>query len=437
MHRAVLCRVLFRDRQAELVAKMRRYESVTDRAEIEQFQTDRFNDVWRYCLDSIPFYRAWREEYDLPTRIDHPSDLNSFPALTKKTLVTRSDEIFQCRAITDAYSTGGSTGEPARYPRGDGDTAPMYANMYLGRSWWGIRPFDPHVFLWGHSHLFGSGIRSRVAHVKRRVSDRALNITRLNAYDLTQRALASHYECFRRSDPVFVLGYASAVFKLARHIERGGLPLGTKDRLRAVILTSETVNDREIDTVARVFNTRVVIEYGAAETGVIACSRGGVRPLQVLWDSFACLPSSAGSVRVTTLGPRLFPLVNYDIGDVVEASDVEGGNALAFEAVLGRKQDVVTVTTREGEPLVLSAIMPVHILKNYEGILAVQFLQHDNSRVSVFLQADRRLDLKDVAAFFAREVRKDHAGFDSRSVDFQQVFDEQKTLAGKHLLFRE
>ena len=44
-------------------------------------------------------------------------------------------------------------------------------------------------------------------------------------------------------------------------------------RLRAVILTAETASDADIAMIERVFGARAVIEYGAAETGLVAMSR--------------------------------------------------------------------------------------------------------------------------------------------------------------------
>jgi hypothetical protein len=42
----------------------------------------------------------------------------------------------------------------------------------------------------------------------------------------------------------------------------------------------------------------------------------------------------------------------------------------------------------------------------------------------------------DIAGYFARQLRKDHPGFDPHSVTFVQPAEQQKTPAGKHRLFR-
>lgn len=435
MHAPLLRSVLLRDRQ-QLVAKQAElYAQDLSRAEVELHQLDRFNAVWAYCLAEIPFYQAWAAEHDLPSRLGSLSELHAFPLLTKTDIVNRADEVFENGKITAAYSTGGSSGEPARYPRGEKDADASYANIYAGRAWWGIRPFDSYLHLWGHSHLFGgSGLSGRVVKAKRKLADAMANAVRVNAYDMTTEALQSHHAALVRANPVYIVGYTSAVFKLARHIESTGADVTGLTKLKAVIVTAETVTKSDADLISRVLGAPVVIEYGAAETGVMALSRGDSWPLQVMWQN-NILTIKDADIVVTTLTDRLFPLINYAIGDRAEGGDVVNGNALALGAVTGRAKDVVTVATTDGRELELSAILPVHLLKGEPGITAVQFRQEGPSNVRVFLSADRHLTLEGVAKVFNSHMLKDHPDYDPASVQFELVDSPVLTKAGKQALF--
>ncbi|MFC4016567.1 phenylacetate--CoA ligase family protein [Micromonospora sp. GCM10011542] len=425
---------LFAERRRRLERKIALYREPLSRAEIERIQVERFNRVWAYCLTRVPFYQSWRKEHGLPTGISRPSDLRHFPTLDKELLISRSAEVFASGSTKRAYSTGGSTGQPTRFPRGRGESTDRWANNYLGRAWRGVRPFEPQILLWGHSHLFGDGIRSRIARLQRDAADRLVNITRLNAYDLSDPALRGHYEAIRSRHPVLLVGYTSAIFKVARFIERNGLDLGDMSQLRAVILTAETASDADIAMIERVFGTQAVIEYGAAETGLVAMSRAQARPIHVIWDSFICLIDEDNSLAVTTLDDRLFPLVNYSIGDRVEPTDAVDGNAFEFRSVLGRRQEIVQVASAHGT-LDLSPILPVHILKTHPGIVGVQFRQERPDALHIYLQADHELDLEAVSLYFARELRKDHPDLRADSIAFHQVADQTRTRAGKHALF--
>ncbi|MCZ7419886.1 MULTISPECIES: hypothetical protein [unclassified Micromonospora] len=426
--------VMFRDRRRLLANKQALHDEALSRTEIEQIQVRRFNEIWSYCTTEVPFYRRWQREHDLPGHIDHPTDLRHFPALDKETLIRRSVEVFEGASTRHVYSTGGSTGQPTRFPQGPGELAARWANNYLARSWWGVRPADPQVLLWGHAHLFGSGMTARVAKVKRGAADRLMRMTRLNAYDLSEPALRAHHLALRDRNPVSLVGYTSAVFKLARYVERHGLDMGDKSRLRAVLLCSETASDADIALVERVLQAPAVIEYGAAETGVMAASRDRARSIRVIWDSFICLVGGDQSLAVTTLDRRLFPLINYAIGDRVEPVDAIDGNALELRSILGRRQEVVRVAAAQGI-LDLSPILPVHILKTYPGIVGVQFRQKRPDDLHIHVQADVELDLTEVSAFFVRELRKDHPDLRAESITFYQVSEQERTRAGKHALF--
>lgn len=435
MFASALRSVLLRDRQRFVAKQAELYAQDLSRAEVEQYQLDRFNAVWAYCLAEVPFYQVWTAEHGLPSRLGSLSELRAFPLLTKADIVNRADEVFQHGKITAAYSTGGSSGEPARYPRGERDADASYANVYAGRAWWGIRPFDSYLHLWGHSHLFGGGgLSGRLVKAKRKLQDAMVNAVRVNAYDMTPEALQSHYEALVRANPVYMVGYTSAVFKLARHIESTGADVTGLTKLKAAVVTAETVTKADADLISRVLHAPVVVEYGAAETGVMALSRGDSWPLQVMWQN-NILSIVDGDIAVTTLTDRLFPMINYAIGDRAEGGDVVDGNALSLGTVTGRAKDVVTVATTDGRRLDLSPILPVHILKQEPGITAVQFRQEGPTSVRVFLSANRDLTLDGVARVFTGNMLKDHPNYDPASIQFELVDSPVLTRAGKQALF--
>jgi phenylacetate-CoA ligase len=407
------------------------------RLTIEADQVARFNEVWAFCLESVPFYRSWATEHNLPARIQSVKEIESFPYLTKSILVERSQEVFQNGAIRIAYSTGGSSGTPARFPRGDHEKYSFYANTYVGRGWWNLKPLDSYLHVWGHAHLFGGqgGILGIIHKAKRKVLDFLANATRVNAYEMSNGALQNHYETLVRRNPTYMVGYTSAIFRLAQHVELNGLDVSSLRGLRGVIVTSEIASPADVETIGKVFGVPVIIEYGAGETGLIATSRGDSGPLHVLWHSFIVLRDDHGELTVTTLNERLFPLINYTIGDRGEGGDVIDGNVLTLDAVIGRSKDFVVVGAADDTSLELSAIYPVHILKSIKSIFAVQFRQESPETLTIFLSANHSLSLDEVADMFSKNVRLDHPDYDASSVTFVQVPEPVLSISGKQALF--
>lgn len=434
MRPELLRRVMFRDRQRWLAHKVALYAANPSQDQITAHQAERFNARWREC-QSHPFYRRWAKEHDLPQSIEHPGDLRSWPLLTKETVVQHAEEIFS-DGDRSAYSTGGSTGRPVNYPRGKSDVGPIYGNMYACRSWWGVRPFDPQIMLWGHAHLFGKGIGGHARVLQRRVADRVLNMSRLDAYDMRSAALEADAKHIVRNDPSFIYGYTTAMFKVAQRI-RDLYPGYEPRKLRAVSVTAETVTDADLETIATAFKCPVTIEYGTAETGVIAGSRHETRHIQVLWDGHIARADDSGQLVLSTLDPRRFPLINYAVEDIVEPLEEVDGNCFAFRRVLGRQKDVLTLSTAAGEQIEVSAIMPVHILKTFPGITGVQFSRVPPSSAVVHVEVDGTLDIGQLAAYFRAQFARDFPEVDTdECFTFELSQSTDLTVAGKHRLFR-
>jgi phenylacetate-CoA ligase len=425
-------------RRLELVSRRRRaYEADISPDGIADRQVERFNRMWARCLDHVPFYRRWRSEHDLPPSISSLAELDRFPPLTKSILAERANEVFQHGRIKDSVSTGGSTGRPLRFPTSPRDRDEAYASMYAGRSFWGLEPLDPMVAFWGHAHLFGSGVGGRIGVLKRRVADGALNIVRFNAYDLTVDSMARHHRAYLELDPAYVYGYTSCVTQLARYVVDNDLDIGRRDRLRAVILTSETVSPAAAELVSRAFGVPVVIEYGMAETGPLTYSRGETWTQQLLWHDFIARVDSDGVLHVTAIGGKLFPLVQYRTDDVVEPLDTLDGGVLSVRAVLGRKSETLSLRTVDGGLVDVKGTLIVHVLMGYPRLYSIQFEQLRPGRARVHLVADRPLDLRDVSDYCAREIRKENDRIDAASFDFVQAEGQTKTIAGKEGFFRD
>src|SRR5262249_35555985 len=152
-----------------------------------------------------------------------------------------------------------------QFPRGSEDDRFLYTNMYLGRSWASIEPGSNIVLLWGHAHLFGSGMAGRLAVAKRVVMDRLIGTRRLSVYRLDEASVASYFDTIRARPGAVLVGYVCAIRKLLDHVEATGID-GRSAKIRAVVFCSETVFPRDLDRVRRLLGSIPLIEYGMQET---------------------------------------------------------------------------------------------------------------------------------------------------------------------------
>lgn len=425
-------RLALSQRRAAVSRRSKRYAD-TSGQDIVVAQNAMLRIVWETAVQQQPFYRMWAHRHKLPSRIEEVRELEGFPPLTKEDLREHHDLVFARSSPTNVYSTGGSTGTPVNYPRGRGEALERYAGAFVARSWYGIEPGDSYVHLWGASHQFGAGRLAIIRRWRRHLLNRGLGAVRLNAYDLSPEMLARYARQIWETNPVFVAGYSSSVIRVARAARSQGLDHASLTRLKAILVTAETISDVDRDVLTAVFGVPVINEYGSAETGAIAVSSGDTWPLRVLWDSVAVTPGEQSEIHVTTLHPRAFPLINYRIGDRATGLSIEQGSVLQIENIDGRRQDDLRLRRADGRQMVASAILPTHILKGLSIISSVQ-IHCQNEHVTLYITADDRLDANGVKDFFLAQVADDGTVLDPTFLHVVQVKRPQLTPGGKQLL---
>ena len=407
----------------------RQYEG--DLEFIREYQLLAFNKVWGKAKIEIPFYKWWSDEHNLPDRLFSLDDLALFPVLTKEILQKNESLIFGTKHNYETVSTGGSTGQPTSFITSNKQKDIEYANTYLGRSDFGIKPMDKVILFWGHSHLFGSGVWGQVNQFKRILADKLISTTRLNAYDLSLDTVARYVKRLSNETAVCMIGYTSLLYSLARYIVDNRVNFTCLSDLQAVIVTAETVTTRDIDVIGKAFNVPVVIEYGMAETSVVAYSTSEGRGLRIFWDSFIAQSDKQNQLNLTTIYDREFPLINYETKDIVEPLVQIGTSLVTIENIKGRSRDNVKLRTEDGGFLELSGILIVHIIKGNAGVYSISYKQCRDNELEVYVVLDSKVDIKDIESSFLKELKKENDGFDVTAVRLIRKDDAFRTLAGK------
>ena len=408
-----------------LEKKKKLYQNSRSIDEIYLYQIEHFNKVWRKAFTQVPFYKYWKKKYDLPESIKSLDELRYFPVLEKKSIQKNQKLIFSSIKDFQTISTGGSTGEPTNFPISSKESENSYANHYLARGWWNVKPLDRIFLIWGHSHLFGDGIKGQINYYKRLFYDWLINTKRLSAYDLSINSLSNYYQILKKSNPTLIIGYTSAIYKLAKHIDENNLDIENKSNLKGVVVTSETVTNYDINLIKKVFNVPCIIEYGMAETGIIAHSKKDSENIHLFWDTFIGIKDKDKILNLTTINERVFPLINYKTDDLISSND--NLSILQIEKILGRKNDFIKV--KIGNSFVEShSEFFTHILKSINGIFNFKIIQKKNMDIEIKYVSQINLDISEN---FFNEISKEFKGFDKNTFTFTKVEEIPKTIAGK------
>ena len=388
---------------------------------------ERLNAAWRHALVA-PYWRALRASRSLP---DAFASLGGFrdavPPTTRRDVREHLEAMRVAGPDADFVRiTGGSTAEPVRFPSWNSEIRSTRADAWMGRAAYGIGPHSRLFLIWGHAHLLGTGWRGRLRALRVRVQDAALGYHRFSAYDLSETKLHEAAERLLAHRPEYVIGYSVALDRFARanvHRRESLRAAG----VRVVVGTAESFPAADsADRLEDLFGCPVAMEYGAVETGLLAHTvpEGGYR---VFWGSYLLDVEPSGDAHrllVTSLFPRLVPLVRYDIGDEVEIEPGEPTVGLSrFRRVRGRCNDYVELS---GGEIVHSELF-THAVRACQRIHGYQVVQ-EASAVTIRYLAAEALPVEEVAAIRER-LSRIHPSLGSVAVE--RADELERTVAGK------
>jgi phenylacetate-coenzyme A ligase PaaK-like adenylate-forming protein len=419
-------------RRLQLLAeRLERYRSPPDPPRIERWQVSAFNEIWQRARHRYRFYRDWQRRHGLPDQLGHIDQLRDFPILTAVHIEENLARIAADAAPSRMIFTGGSSGQTRAFPRGAEDPALLYANMYLGRSWAGVRPGDRIVSIWGHEHLFGAGALGRLRKTRRQLMDWLVGTRRLSVYRLDDRSVEGYFEAIKAQPGAVLIGYTSAIKKLLDFVEHSGAD-GRSAGIRVVIFCSEPVSPHDFERVRRLLSSIPVIEYGMQETGAMAYSRPGSMNLTFIWDAFHCWATATRELVVTTLQPVRFPLINYGTGDLIDPfEDASGTLPFRCSRIAGRARDILSLTLMDGRRVETHSEIIVDVLDTLSPRIRSYLIHQKGDIIDIGVRTNPGHDLAAIRDRFLLEIRREFPDIDETRFTFSSLDRERLTVAGK------
>lgn len=277
-----------------------------------------------------------------------------------------------------------------------------YAFRDLHRSWGGIRPGDRVATIAGHP--IAATDRMAPPFWRRNA---ASNQTIFSSVHMTEKTLPLYLGELKRLAPKLIHGYPSSLYLLALACLDSG-----EDGIRptSVFSHSETLLDRQRQTIERAFGCKVFNWYGNTEmtVNIVECERGRlhvknehslVEFLRI--DGTPAEPGEYARVVTTGFGNDATPLIRYDTGDMAVLSADRcncGRPGPLVEEVLGRQEDIFV--TPDGR---LVGRLD-HVFKDALNVVEAQLFQPDVERVIVRIVRRAAYGPADEAAL-VRELR--------------------------------
>lgn len=361
-----------------------------DRNQFRRFQAERFNAMYRYVREMIPYYRDRPAEYPPldATESQLFQVLSRLPILKKQTLREHNSTFWSERMPVKVkfHATSGTSGTPIRIPealweKGFGQAA---------QEDWFLRICDRRIPRMLALSGFFSAERTDTLFWR----DFVFGNTHLSIYALTPANREAVIRLVRDAMPHCIYGYASAVHQLALLV--GDALADIRERLIAVT-TSEVLEPHWRAYLEQHLCRKVYDLYGSQEGchAAFECSQGrrhihpAIGIIEILDDDDqpAC-PGQLGRVVVTGLYRRTMPLIRYEIGDSAESIECQAACSCglhwpAIGRIDGRTEDLVR--TRDGRSI---GMLSYVLMKDLPGIRKSQIAQQDFERFVVRIVRD-------------------------------------------------
>jgi phenylacetate-CoA ligase len=319
-----------------------------DNEKLLAYQNARVAEFVENIVRRVPFYRESPEYAGL--RSSRSQD--AAPILPKSVVRSHMSDLYSddLAQLQPRWAhTSGTTGTALRFPLSSVCFRREHAFRTLHYRWCGVNApsREPMAVCQGHP----------VTHPDRTappywVKDMANNALFFSSYHLSAANLPAYAKALDSFQPVLLLGYPSSLYLLAlAHQRYGKRPLAVK----GVFTTSETLFPSQRQVIEEGFRARVFNAYGNSEmcAHVMECEHGELHLkhehslVEVVSASGAPAgPGESGRLICTGFGNLAFPLLRYDIGDVVRISNSQiskcGRGGLLLDQVLGRVEDYIT-----------------------------------------------------------------------------------------------
>lgn len=358
--------IVFRSNIGQILNEMRENEKLSA-TQLKDLSIMRLHRIVKYAYEHVPYYRQALDKASLECNsLSFPADLGKLPVLTKEIMRDYAHllESHEGNSYYTTAKTSGSTGLPLKFKKDNQSLYYSQCAMYRGHGWYGLNVGDREAMLWG----IPVSTKNRLAI---KAKDFFLNRFREREYNISDEVLSDFYrKCLKRK-PAYLMGYSSMVYQFACFLKNNQID-GKKIGLQMVKCTSETIHPHQRKLIEAVFDCKLVSEYGAAETGLIAfqCPYGNNHVMsdccyvEIVTQGKHVGEGEVGKVLITEFHNFVNPVIRYDIGDLATYSSKQcpcGRPFPVIENITGRSSSVVISTS--GHPF--HSIIFYYIVKDY------------------------------------------------------------------------
>ena len=407
-----------------------------DKEKLEKYQNNKLRILIHHSYENVEYYKRIFKDNNLePNDIKNKEDLLKIPPLKKENLREYGFSQLLATNIPEKRRilgrTGGSTGEPLQYYRDKNSKSWSVGATYRCNSWVGLRIAERRIQLSGGS--LGGFLTSK-SKLMQKMEQFLTGIIIIPTFELSNENLNNYVKLMNRKKKVsFLRGYPSALFILAKHINKTE---SFKRKLNGVMTTAEKLYDFQTVEIERAFNCKVFDQYGCGEINSIASQCDQAR-LYHIFDEHVIVEhdksSSNNIARITDLDNFVSPLIRYENGDMLSFSQEKctcGRELSTLEKIDGRTHDYIK--TIDGN-LIAGEFFP-HLFQKIIGIDQYQIIQEKIDFIKVIVKPNPKYSEEEMNNYIKKI--QEYCGGKGVEIELTKVSDFPQNKSGKRIFIK-
>lgn len=299
--------------------------------EIEAYQFNKIKELLIFAQKNSIFWRQKFQERDFNPSEDFktPEDISKISVISKRDLLAEGENIHTENIGERIFlsETSGTSGQVLKFFKNENWDSFNRAVLFYAYELHGVRPWERNGYFWGFN-------KSPKQRYKIRFFDFLQNRFRLFSYekDEVRRFL------IKLKSAKYLSGYSSMIFETAKIALELGFSPKDFPNLKMIKGTSEKIFPFYQETVIEAFGRKIVSEYGAAETGIIAYEYP-CGSMHIIDENVLVETNGEGEAIVTNFRSKSFPVIRYSLGDSIKLKSEKcscGRNSMIVEDIEGR-----------------------------------------------------------------------------------------------------
>lgn len=350
--------------------------------QLEELEAHLLSTIVKNAYKKSNFYKQLYNDYGVNiNQIQSKDDLNKLPLITKDIIKTRVDDIYIGNSLKHTSYTSGTSGSPLKV---------YYSlNCILNEACYN------EVFRNKAGHYYGDrvvSLRGALDGSRKEYYDKYCNILYLSSYHINPKNANWYYSKIREFNPKTILAYPSSLEALTNIFINKGL----KIKIPIAFTSSETLYPHQQAKIEAGLNTEIYDRYGNAERTISLVQYEHNSPY-----TFPKLYSinefiKKGEIITTSLINNQFPLIRYQVNDVIEFNDKN-----EVDQIGGRIDDCII--SEDG--LVIGSAAMSLAFKKVSHIMLSQIIQDTIEEIKVRIVVNELFTKRNEEVLY-REIKK-------------------------------